>query len=283
MSLYRNAGLAVTFSPRLDALLAEAAHREAFLFSTLSLIHAGPATSKSEDGFRKALKRAGLPEDTPIYFEEGQPDEAILRAVRRLDIDFLIAGAIERERAYRYYMGSVAHNLVRQSPCSLLLFTEPSVEPQPFRNVCLVTDYSEGSLIALVKTLRYAEREGAERVFVLRALSQYGEALVLSEGLRREQATEYQKSNLQEEMALLQDFVDAAGHTEVPVEPYCIPGHPGTVIARFVPDHSVDLLVMSSSARFGHFFERLFPSDMEWLLREIPCNMWVVREASPVL
>lgn len=283
MSLYRNAGMAVTFSPRLDALLAEAAHRKGYLFSTLNLIHAGPATSKSETGFRKALVRAGLPEDTPIYFEEGQPDQAILRVVRRMNLDFLIAGAIERERAYRYYMGSVAHNLVRESPCSLMLYTEPSVEPRPFRHLALVTDYSEGSLIALVKTLRYAEREGAERVFVLRTLSQYGEAIVLSEGLRREQATEYHESTIQEEMSLLKDFVDAAGHTDVPVEPHCIPGHPGTVIARFVPNHAVDLLVMSSSAGFGHFFERLFPSDMEWLLREIPCNMWVVRESSPVL
>jgi hypothetical protein len=35
---------------------------------------------------------------------------------------------------------------------------------------------------------------------------------------------------------------------------------------------------MPSSSQTSHFFERLFPSDMEWVLREIPCNLWVARE-----
>ena len=180
-------------------------------------------------------------------------------------------------------MGSVAHNLVREAPCSLVLFTEPRPQPEPMRQVALVTDYSEGSLIALVKAIRFAEQEGAERVLVVRVLSDYGEAMVMADGVRREQAEVYQVVNRQEEQDMLQDFVDAAGRAEVPVEPHCIEGHPGKAVAGFVRKHGVDLLVMPASSGFGHFFERLFPSDMEWLLREIPCNLWVVRERPPVL
>ena len=282
MKLYQNAGIAIAFSPRLTALLAEAAQRAEYLAASYSLIHAGAATPDKEAHLQQALQETGLPADTPIYWAPGDPADAILRTVREQRLDFLLAGALERERTLRYFMGSVAHNLVRQAPCSLMLFTEPRTEPEPMQRMALVTDYSEDALIALVKAFRFAEEEGVEQVYVVRVLSQYGEAMVMADGIRREQADVYQAVTLQEEQSMLQDFVDAAGRVDVPVEPLCIEGHPGHAVAQFVRKRAVDLLVMPTGSGFGHFFERLFPSGMEWLLREIPCNMWVVREQPPL-
>lgn len=281
MMLYQNAGVAVAFSPRLDGLLAEVAHRAGYLASSFSLIHAGGHTPEKEAQLRAALRKAGLPEEMPVHWADGAPDDAIIGTIQRQDMDFLVAGAIEREKTLRYYMGSVAHNLVRKAPCSLMLFTDPTVQPEPLRQVAVFTDYSEGALISLVKAIRFAEQEGAEKVSVVRVLSQYGEAMVLADGVRRDEADVYQALNLQEEQALLQDFIDAAGHATVQLEPHCIEGHPGHAVSQFVRKNDVDLLVMPAGSGFGHFFERLFPSGMEWLLREIPCNLWVVRERPP--
>ena len=47
-------------------------------------------------------------------------------------------------------------------------------------------------------------------------------------------------------------------------------------VAAAMPN--AELLVMPSAGGSGHFFERLFPSDMEWVLREIPCTLWVIRD-----
>lgn len=279
MSLYQHLGVAVAFSPRLHALLAEAAFHAPHFASRLSLIHAGAHTPEKEARFREALLETGLPEDTPIHWgEHGTPEEAILRAVEKRQVDLLLAGALEKERPLRYYLGSVAHNLVREAPCSLLLLTEPSTEPAPVRRIVVVTDYSESALIAFGKALRFASSEEAEVVHVIRVLSEYGEAMVLSEGLRRERAQAYQRRTLEEEQALLADFVAAAGRHEVPVEPHVIEGRTGFVAAQFTREHRADLLVMPSASRHSHFFERLFPSDMEWVLREIPSNIWVARE-----
>jgi nucleotide-binding universal stress UspA family protein len=193
-------------------------------------------------------------------------------------MDLLMAGALEKERALRYYLGSVAHNLVREAPCSLLLLTDPSPEPAPFRRVVVVTDYSESAAVAFAKALRFAAAEEAEVVHVVRVLSEYGEAMLFSEGVRRERAQHYQARSKAEEEALLADFVAAAGLSGVPVEAHLVEGRTGLVVARFVRDRGADLLVMPSSNRQSHFFERLFPSDMEWVLREIPCTLWVARE-----
>src|SRR5690606_17463082 len=105
--------------------------------------------------------------------------------------------------------------------------------------------------------------ERAERVDVVRVLSSYGEAMVTADGMRRERAHTVQAAELREEQARLRDFIDAAGRAHVPVEPVCVEGRPGVAVAAYAREHRADLLVMPSSAGFGHFFERLIPSDME--------------------
>lgn len=278
MHLYRHLGAAVAFSPRLDALLAETAYRARILAARLSLIHAGDPTPEKEAHLKQAMQKADLPDETDIYWMPGAPASAILSAVETHGIDLLLAGALEKERPLRYYLGSVAHKLVREAPCSLMLLTEPHVQPEPIRRVVVVTDYSEQALIALTKVLRLAEQTAAEQIFVIRVLSQYGNAMVLSEGVRRERVHAYQTATRTREEALLQDLVDAAGSGRVPIEARVIEGHTGFIAAQFARDHNANLLVMPSSSQHGHFFERLFPSDMEWVLREIPCNLWVIRE-----
>ena len=278
MTLYRHIATAVAFSPRLGALLAETAARARLLEARVSLIHAGMRTTEKAARLDEAVASAGLPADTEVHWMPGAPDTAILNAVRANDVDLLVAGALEKERPLRYYLGSVAHNLVRESPCSLMLLTEPSDPPAETRRIVVVTDYTEQALIALSKVVRWAELVHAERVFVVRVLSQYGTAMALAEGLRRERAEAYQTANRAQEESLLQDLVDASGASTVPVETRIIEGHTGYAAAQFVRSQGADLLVMHSDNRSGHFFERLFPSDMEWVLREIPCNLWVVRE-----
>ena len=278
MALYQHVGVAVAFSPRLGALLAEAAFHRPHFAERLSLVHAGAHAPEKEAQFREALRTATLPEDTPIHWMGGPPDEAILKAVEQHQIDLLMAGALEKEAPLRYYLGSVAHDLVREAPCSLLLFTEPRLEPAPMRRIVVVTDYSESALVAFVKALRFADAEGAEVVYPIRVLPQYGDAMVLADGVRRERAKAYQQRTLAEEEALLRDFVDAAGQRTVAVEPVVVEGRSGLAAAKFTRERGADLLVMPSASHHSHFFERLFPSDMEWVLREIPCTIWVARE-----
>lgn len=281
MGLYRNVAVAIAFSPRLEALLAESIHRARLFDAPLSLIHAGELTPEKETRLRQAMQQTGVPEETEIHWVSGSPDAAILNAVDRHGIDLLLAGALEKERPIRYYLGSVAHKLVREAPCSLMLVTRPQEEPQPMRRLVFVTEYSEQALIALMKAIRVAEKESSEQIFAIRVLAQYGTAMVLSEGVRMERARAYQSTNRVQEQALLNDLVNAAGSSRVPIQAHVVEGHTGYVAAQFARDHDADLLVLPSVGGRGHFFERLFPSDMEWVLREIPCNLWIVREQTP--
>jgi nucleotide-binding universal stress UspA family protein len=278
MTLYAHIGVAVAFSPRMRALLREAAHLAQLFSSRLTLIHAGSHDRDKEKQLQQVLTETGLPLDTPMLWVVGPPGAAILDAVSQHGIDLLIAGALEKERSLRYYLGSVAHNLVREAPCSLMLFTEPSVQPEAVRRIVFVTDFSETALVALTKAVRFAELINAESVDVLRVVPQYGEAMVTSQGRLDTAVKKANAAGLAEEKALLADLIDAVGHTRVTLRPHCIEGHAGYVASQFVREQKADLLVMPSASQRSYFFERVFPSDMEWVLREIPCTLWVVRE-----
>lgn len=263
----------------MKALAAEAALRAPHFANRFSLVHAGTRDSETESAFKETLTAVDLSADTPIFWSKGAaPSDGLLRAIRDHDIDLLIAGALEKERDLHYYLGSVARKLVREAPCSLLLLTNPAEEPEPFRKLVVVTDYSESSSIALSSALRLAAREHAEQVFVLRVLSSYGEAIRVTDGGPRGEREREEESRVKDEEALLTDFVDAAGYSTVPVEPVLLQGHPGRTTSQFTRRHQADLLVMPSATGPHHLFERLFPSQMEWVLREIPCNLWVVRK-----
>lgn len=273
MRLYEHIGVAVAFSPRLQPLLSEVARHVSRFRRRLSLIHVGTPTDEKKTRLREAVQSAGLSDDTPVHWVEGTREEAILRVVEEEDVDLLVTGALEKVSPFRYYVGSLARDLVRHAPCSLFLFTEPNPNPKPFQRIVVVTDFSEASQIAFAKALWLAEQESAEQVYVLRAVSSYGEAIRRTEGYHPKDVQE----NIREERQLLEDFVDAAGHLPVDVQKACVSGHSGSVTASFVRKHRADLLVMPSTSQHHHFFERLFPSDMEWVLREIPCNLWIAR------
>jgi len=78
----------------------------------------------------------GLPADSPIHYEEGDPAEAILAALARENIDVLVAGALEKKIVLHPFLGNVARRLVREANCSVMLFTHPQKQTEnaaPYR------------------------------------------------------------------------------------------------------------------------------------------------------
>jgi len=279
MALYHRVALAAAFTPRLPALLAETRELLQHVGGELAIIHAGEASDEKRARFRSALETASLPPETPVHFAPGNPSAAILRVVDDQRIDLLVAGALEKERGLRYFLGSVARDLVREAPCALILYTAPRENPEPVRQIVVVADFSEVTLIALQKAVRFAESAGARRVQVVRVYPTYGETIALTDEGRGGRSS-YRARTLADEEALLADVIDAVGRTSVDVEPVTIDDerHAGHAVSRFARSNHTDLLVMPSARPDARFLERLFPSDMEWVLREIPCNLWVARE-----
>jgi nucleotide-binding universal stress UspA family protein len=271
-SPYKAIAVATTFSPRFKEVLAEAKRiRERFL-ADLHLIHVGRRNEETQRKFCQVLAELELPGDLPIYYEEGDPAEAILSVLTREKVDMLVAGALEKEMVLHPFLGNVARRLVREANCSVMLFTHPESNPKPLRRIVFIANRSQEDLAALKVTLLLAEAEPCERLYVIAIVTLFDEARasILGNAMN----TREQKPNGAEEDAL-EELVLSAGATEVPIETRLIRGATGLAACDFVRSVEADLLVVPLP-KTGERLQQL-PSNVAWVSDMIPCNLWVIR------
>src|SRR5881398_3653805 len=175
-SPYKTIAVASTFSPRFKQVLAEAKRIRERFPAELHLIYAGKRSEEAAIKFRDVLQELQLPADATIHYEEGDPAEAILRTLAREKIDVIVAGALEKEVVLHPFLGNVARRLVREAPCSVMLFTTPAAKPKPLRRIVFVADYSDTRLEALKRTLPLAAAESCERLYVIRIITTFDQA-----------------------------------------------------------------------------------------------------------
>jgi nucleotide-binding universal stress UspA family protein len=271
-SPYKTMAVATTFSPRFKRVLAEAKRIRDRFAAELHLIHAGRRNGETPRKFAEVLAELGLPADSPIHYEEGDPAEAILAVLARENIDMLIAGALEKEIVLHPFLGNVARRLVREANCSVMLFTHPQKDPKPLRRIVFIADRSEHGLRALKTTLLLAEAEPCERLYVIGITTAFDEARASMVGDPK--AGSAVKPKHAEEDAL-EELVLSAGTTEVPIETRSIRGATGLAASDFVRSVEADLLVVPLPKSRGTVQQ--LPSNIAWVRDVIPCNLWVIR------
>ena len=269
MDLFGKVAVASTFSPRFLPMLAEAKAMAALLDRPLEIIHAGIGTRDNQARFSEAFAALGL-SGVIHWHEDTSPSAAIIQAVRNAEIGLLLAGAMERDREGRYFLGKVARALIREAPCSLLLYTNPAREPAPLRNLAVIVDYTPGSRHALQATLDLAARSKAETVHVLRVFTVFAQLLAEPHEFIKGQDT----NALTAEEARLDAFVEEFDIAEIPIVTRCIEGTTGFAAADYVQSIGANLLIIASETKAGH---AALPARMEWLENVIPSNLLVIR------
>ena len=268
---YKTIAVASTFSPRFRQVLAEAKRIQEHFSADLHLIYVGERNEEIAKKFSDALGQLELPLNSKIHYEKGDPAEAILRALGREKIDVIVAGALEKEVVLHPFLGNVARRLVREAPCSVMLFTTPAANPKPLRRIVFVADYSEARLEALKRTLTLAAAESSERLYVIRIITTFDQARASIRGNAGKRA---KPSADNEEEEALENFVLSAGVTDVPIEARCIRGNTGLAASDFVQSVQADLLVVPLKKNAGG---TQLPGNIAWVTDVIPCNLWLIR------
>lgn len=272
-STYKKIAVASTFSPRFEQVLSEAKRIRDRFGSTLSLIYIGEQTDETTKKFGAIFNRLQLPNDSPVHYGHGDPAEGIMREIADNDVDLIVAGALEKEAVLHPFLGNVARRLLREAPCSVVLFTHPEAEPKPLRNIVFVANYSDHAQHAFKDTLKLAEAESTECLYAIRVYTTFDEVrastfVANGDGTPR-------PLTFEEEEAALEKFVLAAGDTKVPIDARCIRGNTGFAASDFVKSVEADLLVVPVH-KDENANERL-PNHLAWIADVIPCNLWLVR------
>ena len=269
---YRSVAVASAFSPRFAHVLSEGKRISERFGSILSLIYVGEQTDETTARFSDIFDQLKLPPDSVVHYQQGDPAAAIIWAAAANNVELVIAGALEKEAVLRPFLGDVARRLVREAGCSVMLFTKPETDPKPLRKIVFIAEYSDHGSAALKRTIRLAQQEHSDRLYVIRVHTTFDAARAKRQKARAKSGKPLARS-LEEEEVALEQFIDSIGPTDVPIEARCIRGNTGYAASDFVQSVEADLLVVpvepTKSARL--------PSHVAWVTDVIPCNLWVIR------
>jgi nucleotide-binding universal stress UspA family protein len=111
--MYQKVALAIAFSPRMEALIAEARRLIGIFQGELVLIHVGMKTDELESKLDEILKRhcSDLKRIKTIW-KEGKPAKTILNTCVEENVDLLVLGALKKEGHLTYYIGSLARKVI---------------------------------------------------------------------------------------------------------------------------------------------------------------------------
>lgn len=278
MNIIKKIGVAIAFSPRIEAILMEAFRMKKMWNAELILIHVGAHGEKETSRLNQLLVQTGLNEndDIKIFWEEGKPSQRILATCRKENVDLLIAGALKKENLVQYYLGTVARKIIRKADCSVLLLTNPSTTPQPFKNIVVDADdrpYVEQSIEAACQT---ALKEKATWLHIVRDLKMYGLTMTAAEQCSEEEYEEMRNKLIQTEIETVEKILKGIPHDGLKINIKLVSGKSGFELTQFAQRKEADLLIIGTPERRFSFFDRIFTHDQEYIFADLPCNLLII-------
>jgi nucleotide-binding universal stress UspA family protein len=275
--VFKRIGLAIAFSPRLEALLHEAARLKRYWQSELVLIHVGEASVDAAASLKNILTKIGLSEsEVIIRWEHGEPAKRILSVCREEGVDLIIAGALKKENLFKYYLGTIARKILRKADCSVLLLLNPSTEPHPIRNIVVNAEDSPYIQQALELGCEIGKSEQSNWIHVVREIKLYGLTMSAADQHSEEEYTKLRTELVSTEIDNVQKMLNKIPHEGLKVNIKILSGKAGYELAQFAIRKHADLLIVGAPPRKFSFFDRVFPHDQEYIFADLPCSLLIV-------
>jgi nucleotide-binding universal stress UspA family protein len=274
---FKRIGLAIAFSPRAEALLAEATRLSGLFGARLTLIHVGTHREENERILSNLISRQHLRrEDVDVHWMEGEPSKRILEACRVNGIDLLITGALKKEGLVQHYLGSVARKILRNSGCSVLTIVHPGTHPKPYANIVVDAEEETKSLDTLRCACWLGLKENSQWLHVVREIKMYGLSMSTADQVTEEEYNRIRQDLVEAEVDSVQRMLSKIPHNGLKINIKILSGKSGFEIAQFAKRKRADLLVVSAPPRRLSLLDRLFPHDLEYIFADLPCNLLVV-------
>lgn len=268
--------LAIAFSPRSEALLVEAARLSKLFNGHLTVLHVGEENEENVRAISDSLKQKLTPSQFTIICESGSPSKIILSVCKREKIDLLIAGALQKENIFKYYLGTIGRTILRKANCSVLMLTNPSVEGMQLNNIVTLAEDSPFVEDAISASCSLAQAGNAKWIHIVRELKLFGLTLAALEQSTEAEYDQQRHQLIKEEIDKVETILNRVPHSDVKVNIKVISGKSGFELARFAEKKHADLLVVGAPERRFHFFDRLFRHDLEYVFADLPCNLLIV-------
>jgi nucleotide-binding universal stress UspA family protein len=276
--LFNKIGLAITFSPTGKALLKETKRLKELFNSNLVLIHVGQKDSKSENLLIQTINNAGLElNQIEIIWVDDEPAHGIINSCKKASVDLLIAGALEKEKFIKFYLGSVARTIMRSAESSVLILKTPSENPKRFKKFFVSTDFTSESERAIISAYNFALKEKAEEFTIVHDFHIPGLASTVLDSGSIEEAEKIRTASQEEEEKKLRLFIKDLNLTGIKIEIKCLYGKEGWESSNYARQNGADIFVVSAPIKKMNILDKFFPREVEYSFENLPSNLLIVR------
>lgn len=273
---FETIAVALAFSPRVEAMLAEASRMAVLYESRLIVIHIGKKNAETTRKMTDLLAKQSV-SNISVVWREGSVAEEVLAVCKNEAVDLLLLGALTKESMFKFYVGSIARKISRKAKCSIMLFTEPKIDPRSFGRI-VVSGVEHPKTQETIATAVYISRkENVEELYLLKEEESPTLGLHLSDDKTNDEIEAGKKQFRMEADARCKKLIEAIPEAaEVNIKRRVIFGQPGHCIKNFAKAKKTDLIVINSPDKALGLMDRVFRHDMEHLLAELPCNLLIV-------
>jgi nucleotide-binding universal stress UspA family protein len=275
--IFKKIGIAIAFSPRLEAIIAEASKMQKGFFAELVFIHIGNKNAADELALKTLLEKYNLG-NSKLLWRDGETVEAILQICDDEELNLLVAGALEKESLIKYFMGSVARKLSRRVKCSMLMLTEPMVASNPLKHIVVEGSDNPKTVNTIAKAIEIAKIFKVQNIDIIQETDLSKAALIRSDEFKENEMAHHKEQLISEENKKLDFILSCNDCGELKVNVARIEGKPGYVISKYARENNASLLVLNSPDRKLNLIDRVFPSDIEFALADLPCNLLLINE-----
>lgn len=276
--LFKKIGLAITFSPTGKALLIEAKRLAELFNSELILIHIGEKTQLAENKLYEIIDNANLnPNSLNIIWTAGDPANAILNNSKEAGVDLLVAGALEKEKFIKYYIGSVARKIMREASSSSLILKNPSENPKPYKKFIVSTDFNPEDEKTIKTAYLFAMLEEADEFTIVRDYSTPGLASTILDSASDDDLSSIKKQWHNEEEQKMHQFVKSLNLGVLPVKTKCLYGKEGWETSNFARENKADIFAVTAPQKRLKLIDRIFHHELEYSFENLPSNLLIIR------
>ena len=280
-TLFKKILVGFAFSPNLKANIFTSLRLADSLKAEIFFIHVGKKTSVKEKTFEEILEDSPVqPKLITVLWEEGGPIPTILKMCEKNKIDLLLLGAVQRENVLRFYVGSIAREITRKAPCSVLLLIKPSVEEVPSKHVVVNALNEPNTEKTIRAAFEFSSLMEIPNVTLVGEISQSKVNVTADDDESLKKVTEIKEGIENEEKnrydEILKNIPDSLKENKK-IQSQSIFGARGYSIGHYARVVRADLLVLNSEMKRSSFISRIFPKDMEHILSELPTDVLIIK------
>ena len=280
-TLFKKILVGFAFSPNLKANIFTSLRLAGSLKAEIFFIHVGKKTSVKEKTFEEILEHSPVqPKLIKVLWEEGGPIPTILKMCEKNKIDLLLLGAVQRENVLRFYVGSIAREITRKAPCSVLLLIKPSIEEVPSKHVVVNALNEPNTEKTIRAAFEFSSLMDIPNVTLVGEISQSKVNVTADDDESLKKVTEIKEGIENEEKnrydEILKNIPDSLKENKK-IQSQSIFGARGYSIGHYARVVRADLLVLNSEMKRSSFISRIFPKDLEHILSELPTDVLIIK------